>query len=144
MLVDGVSIDDPSQDLAYIGFTGDGLAFLTNQNYQFEVINGQLKNAFILYANTGCSGISRVYAEAGANGAVQPGQLFQSNGTVYYIDASASVAGFAYQSFFDFDAGSCNDSSGNDPGAQFSTNDASVTGYSISDPDNLGTSFQRN
>ncbi|WP_147307691.1 collagen-like protein [Wenzhouxiangella sediminis] len=144
VLINGTSIDDASQDLAYIGYTGDGLAFLTNTNYQFEIIDGALKEAYLLYSGANCTGTVRVYADAGFGGVALPGEIFQASGTVYYVDDAAATPDFAYASYFDYVNGACNNSAGNDPAAVYAPNNATETGYSIADPANMVTTFQRN
>ncbi|AKS41243.1 collagen-like protein [Wenzhouxiangella marina] len=142
ILVNGVSIDDPGVDLAYVGFTGDAQVFLTTLNYQFEVADNALESVFLLYQNTGCAGAVRAYAEDFPS-AAQPGQVFQTNGTIYYVDAAATVANFTYTSFFNVQTGTCdNVASTTDLGAPFAANNAGVTGYSLGT--NLAITFQRN
>jgi hypothetical protein len=144
VLINGSSISDPAQDLAFIGFTGDALAFLTRENYFFEIRQNELQKAYLLYADADCTGIARVYADAGFNGVALPGEIFQTDGTVYYVDSGATVQEFSYASFFDFVNGACDNTAGDDPAAAFLVNDSSVTGYSIADPTAITTQFQRN
>jgi len=146
VLLNGTSISDPALDLAYIGFTGNSFGFLTASNYRFQLVDNQLQGIWILYDAAGCTGNSAAYAGSESSGqfSTQPGSIFQDQGTVYYVDASATVSNFSTESFYNVANATCQDYSGIDPSVPFSANNSTVTGMSFGDPNNQVVSFQRN
>lgn len=146
VLLNGTSISDPSVDLAYIGFTGNSFGFLTATNYQFQIIDNALQGVWLLYSAAGCTGAVAAYAgeESGGIYSASPGSIFQTDGTVYYVDASATVTPFATVSYFDVASGTCTAFAGTDPSLPFAANNSTLTGYSFGDPDTQVVTFSRN
>ncbi|MEN1729466.1 MAG: hypothetical protein AAGJ52_13605, partial [Pseudomonadota bacterium] len=147
VLINGTSIADPSQDLAYLGFTGQGPGFLTSQNYRFDLVATALKSAFVLYSGPGCTGTARLFSEAGQTGVAFAGEIVQANGAVVYVPLANTAAPFAWASFFNFGTGNCDAASpgptDTNDGIAFQPNSSAVTGYAIANPNNLVTTFQR-
>ena len=147
VLINGTSISDPAVDLAYLGFTGNSLGFLTATNYQFQIVDDALQNVWLLYDAANCTGNTAAYAGADSGGqySTSAGAIFQSSGTAYYVDASATVTPFSTVSYIDED-GACTAFSGTDPSLPYATNNdnSAVTGYSFATPNALEVTFNRN
>ena len=97
VLINGTSIDDPSLDLAFLGL-GEGFSFLTSTNYRFEVRYGELRDSYLLYSATGCSGTAKSFVGDLQTPGAGPGEVFQANGVIYYIPLSAVSSSFSFAS----------------------------------------------
>jgi len=145
VLINGTSISDASLDFAYLGFTGDSFGFLTNTNYSFQLVDNALQRVWLLYSGAGCTGTTAAYAGPEAAGAysASAGSIFQTSGTVYFVNASATITNFATVSYIDED-GACVAFAGTDPSLPYAANNSGITGASFANPNTQVLTLTRN
>src|SRR6056297_1508306 len=145
VLINGTSISDAGLDFAYLGFTGDSFGFLTNTNYSFQLVDNALQRVWLLYSGAGCTGTTAAYAGPEAAGAysASAGSIFQTSGTVYFVNASATITNFATVSYIDED-GACVALAGTDPSLPYAANNSGITGASFANPNTQVLTLTRN
>lgn len=145
VLIDGTAIEDPAQDLAFLGSTGFAHAFLTSENYRFQVARDALKDANILFSATGCTGTSAALPNDGSQlYPVVPGEILRAGNTAYYVPMAATTSSFTYESFWNPGGDFCQDATQTTQAYPAFVNDATVTGYSFGSPSSMNLTIQRN